>query len=591
MLTENEFLVLNEYRESPGSVQREIAERTDLSLGTVNATIGRLLERKYLANAKITESGLKALEPYKVDNAVILAAGTSSRFVPISYEKPKGTLVVRGEVLIERIIRQLQDVGITDITVVIGYMKEQYFYLEDEFNVKLVINEDFQDRNNHYSVELVKDRLANTYILASDNYYIENVFAPYVYKAYYAAVFMEGPTNEWCLRTGPGKRINKVTPGGSDEWVMMGQAYFDSTFSKQYLAVQSTVLDRPETRSKLWEDVFGDFVNELDMDIKKYPDGLIYEFDSLDDVRSFDADFITNINSDVLDNICKTLACTRDEIVGITPVEGGISNFSFYFRIKDAEYVYRHPGLATQGLLNRAVEAEVEEIARDLGLDKTFLYLDPDKGWKISEFIHVTEPFDYTNDDHVKNALTLAHCLHDSGQQVDNVFDLHDETEKIKTLLIGSKQLGFPDFEALDAQEQRLYQHVSKDGTPLCLCHNDFYDPNILISDGEFYLIDWEYSGMCDYASDLGTFICCSPYSFDEAVRVLELYFGRVPTTAEIIHCISYVSLSGYYWFIWGLNKEANGEPVGGDWMHRWYRYAKEFGAIAEKMIKDSINL
>ena len=41
-----------------------------------------------------------------------MAAGLSSRFAPISYEKPKGLLKVRGEVLIERQIEQLKAAGI-----------------------------------------------------------------------------------------------------------------------------------------------------------------------------------------------------------------------------------------------------------------------------------------------------------------------------------------------------------------------------------------------------------------------------------------------------------------------------------------------
>ncbi len=46
---------------------------------------------------------------YRVDNAVIMAAGTASRFAPLSYERPKALIEVRGEILIERQIRQLQE--------------------------------------------------------------------------------------------------------------------------------------------------------------------------------------------------------------------------------------------------------------------------------------------------------------------------------------------------------------------------------------------------------------------------------------------------------------------------------------------------
>ena len=65
-------------------------------------------------------------------NAIIMAAGTSSRFVPLSYEKPKGLLEVKGEILIERQIRQLLDAGINDIAVVVGYKAEMFQYLAEK---------------------------------------------------------------------------------------------------------------------------------------------------------------------------------------------------------------------------------------------------------------------------------------------------------------------------------------------------------------------------------------------------------------------------------------------------------------------------
>ena len=68
----------------------------------------------------------------KVDNAVIMAAGTSSRFAPLSYERPKALIEVRGEILIEREIKQLKDAGIDEIILVTGYMKEQFGYLTDK---------------------------------------------------------------------------------------------------------------------------------------------------------------------------------------------------------------------------------------------------------------------------------------------------------------------------------------------------------------------------------------------------------------------------------------------------------------------------
>ena len=50
-----------------------------------------------------------------VDSAIILAAGKSSKFFPPLYDRPKGLFEYRGEVLIERQIRQLHEAGIKDM--------------------------------------------------------------------------------------------------------------------------------------------------------------------------------------------------------------------------------------------------------------------------------------------------------------------------------------------------------------------------------------------------------------------------------------------------------------------------------------------
>ena len=100
---------------------------------------------------------------YQVDNAVILAAGTSSRFAPLSYEMPKALIEVKGEVLIERQIRQLQEAGIDEIIIVTGYRKKQLAYLRDKFpGIIVVENPDYLRRNNHASIYAARDYLRNT---------------------------------------------------------------------------------------------------------------------------------------------------------------------------------------------------------------------------------------------------------------------------------------------------------------------------------------------------------------------------------------------------------------------------------------------
>ena len=235
MLSKNQFEVLDALRREPSASQRDVAASSGLSLGTVNSTLKSLQEEGLAEGGKPTPAGMEALAPYKVDNAVILAAGLSSRFAPISYEKPKGVLRVRGEVLIERQIEQLREAGITDITVVVGYKKEYFFYLRKKYGVTLVNNDEYASRNNNGSLWRVRGRLGNTYVCSSDDYFTQNPFNAYVFKAYYSAQYAEGPTKEWCMETGAGGRITKVTVGGSNSWYMLGHVYFDRAFSERFV--------------------------------------------------------------------------------------------------------------------------------------------------------------------------------------------------------------------------------------------------------------------------------------------------------------------------------------------------------------------
>ena len=99
------------------------------------------------------------LEEKKPENAIILAAGFGMRMVPINVEVPKGILEIKGEPLIERLIKQLHEVGVFNIDIVVGFMKEQYEYLIDKYDVNLVYNKDYMTKNNLFSLKKVMDKI------------------------------------------------------------------------------------------------------------------------------------------------------------------------------------------------------------------------------------------------------------------------------------------------------------------------------------------------------------------------------------------------------------------------------------------------
>lgn len=576
MLKQAEFDILLYYILNGGvNTQRAISEGTNISLGKVNGIIKELSSRGLIDESGITTDGMIAMKPYKVENAVIMAAGMSSRFVPLSCEKPKGLLTVKGDILIEREIRQLQEAGISDITVIVGYMKEAFFYLEKLYGVKIVVNEDYFKYNNTSSLIRVLDKLSNTYVCSSDNYFMDNVFEPYVYRSYYSAVYAAGETEEYCMECAQNGRIEKVTIGGANSWYMLGHVYFDREFSAKFKSILEREYHNQDTRTHLWEDLYIRYIHELDMYIRKYDAEKVKEFDSLEELRSFDEYYINNSDSKIFENICRTLSCEIKDIKDIEKISAGLTNVSFSFNVFGVQYVYRHPGRGTDKYINRSAESFAMNIVSKLGIDNTFVYMDPNQGWKISRYIKNAGELDYHDPEQVHAALKLIHRLHDIKIKSDYDFDIWGKTSKFITLLSELGKLDFVGFDKLHKKMETVNEIVKSDSYAIkCLCHNACCGPNFVFDiNDNLYLLDWEYSGNDDPASDLGTFICCADYNTDEAIDIIKKYLGREVESEELRHYLGYISIASYYWYIWALYQEERGTPVG-EWLYLWHKNA-----------------
>lgn len=547
------------------------------SVATVNAAVKDCRKAGLVESGLLTAHGTAELRPYAVDNAVIMAAGLSSRFAPISYERPKGLFKVRGEVLIERQIRQLREAGIDDIVVVVGYMKEAFYYLEDQFGVKIVINQHFADRNNNDSLWLVRELLGNTYICSSDDYFEENPFERHVWAAYYAAEWSEGITGEWCLTVGAHNRITGATIGGDHAWYMIGHAFFDRTFSKRSAEILDEERNRPETAGKLWEQLYLDHMGELSMHIRRYDPPIIHEFDSLDELRGFDPLFLENLDSKIFDNIVAVLGCEKGEICDVYPLKQGLTNLSCHFATDDGEWVYRHPGVGTELLVDRAAEKAALETARSLGLDRTFVFENPKNGWKISRFIPNARNLDVHDEAQLKMAMGFARRLHDSGAKVGRRFSFYEEGLGYERDVLARCDIADPAWPEMRAQADKLNALMVADGGEPVLCHNDFFGLNFLVSpDGTVDLIDWEYAGMGDYANDFGTFSVCEQLTEHEMRRALAFYFDREPTEREWAHNLGQVGMASWCWYAWCLLKQVEGEEAG-EWSHIYYRAGRKY--------------
>jgi len=335
-----QFDIINTLHKNPELSITELAGTLFLNADIISAQYDDLLKKEFISGQRLTKSAFDYLDTHRVDNAVILAAGMSTRFVPFNYEIPKGLLEVKGEILIERQIRQLHEIGIEEIIVVVGYMKEKFEYLIDKFGVILVEALDYTEKNNHASVFAAKKYLKNTIITSSDLFFTDNIFQAYAYDAYYCTVFVPGKTAERGIETDFDDCIVKTMYGDKcyDTLVTLGYAFYSKRFSENFLKIMEKEFNLPETANKFWADIQDEHLEELFMYAKRVGSNVIYEFDSLEELREFDNKYLYNSGSIIMKKLCKLLAVHENGIIGIETLKK-IKPSLFKFRCKGDTYI------------------------------------------------------------------------------------------------------------------------------------------------------------------------------------------------------------------------------------------------------------
>lgn len=281
------------------NILRELAEKDIDSLPEsvrdvqeYQMAFDRLVREKYLDNTGVTESGKQFLERYKVDNAIIMAAGYSARCMPLSNVMPKGLFRVKGEILIEREIEQLKQAGVDNIIVVTGFMQEKFRYLQEKYNVHLINNPDYDKYNNMASLYAAREYIKNSYILCSDNYYEQNVFHRYIYAPYYSCVYSENYCDEFCVTAvDDNDYIEAIHRGGARAWYTIGDAFFDAEFSRKFCQFMVDEWDNLQTRNMLMDDFHIKHIKDLKLKKVERPGRSILEFDTLEEIKEYDVSF------------------------------------------------------------------------------------------------------------------------------------------------------------------------------------------------------------------------------------------------------------------------------------------------------------
>ena len=574
-MNKQELDILNALLLTPYENQRVLAEQTSYSLGAVNHSVRILTEQGYLDESGWpTELAKEFSFQHAPKRAIILAAGFASRMVPINLETPKALLEVEGEPLIERQIKQLYEVGITEIYVVVGYLKEQFDYLVDEYGVKLVVSSSYATKNNLHSMHRVLKYLDNAYIVPCDLWCRENPFSSRELYSWY--MVSQQQDNDSAVRMNRKQELVLTKPGKIGH-TMLGISYLTGATAETVKANIERLCTDHRNDGAFWETALfeGD---RMFVYAKVVSPNSVIEINTYEQLRDLDGSS-DHLQNDAVMVIEKTFSVSSNEITNIQVLKKGMTNRSFHFTCKGRDYIMRIPGEGTDQLIDRRQEARVYETIRNLHLCDDLVYIDPNTGYKITAMLPDARVCDPDNEADLTACIAKLHAFHDLKLNVPHVFNLFGQIEHYEALWNG-KPSAYRDYSKTKDRVLSLQTYIESHAEPFCLTHIDAVPDNFLFSGNDLRLIDWEYAGMQDPHVDIAMFCIYALYDRPLVDHLIDLYFDNTCSHVTRVKIYCYIAVCGLLWSNWCEYKATLGVEFG-EYSLRQYRYAKDYSKLA----------
>lgn len=262
----------------------------------INNKIKKLEELNYIVwndkGYKVTETGYDFLKPHRVKRAVLIAAGTGSRMNPVTLTVPKPLVKINGKPIIETLLDALLEKGIDDITIVRGYLGEQFDSLKEKYPcIKFRTNNKYLTENNISSGLLVKELYKQAYVMDAD-LYLNNHDIIRKYECYssYLGVPVK-KTNDWRLII-KDEHVTGMKVGGNDCYQMIGLSYWTKQDGESFEKDIERVYGQPGAKELYWDDVvLGEDNSHYDIKVRKCSSKDVTEFDTVDDLKAVDSSY------------------------------------------------------------------------------------------------------------------------------------------------------------------------------------------------------------------------------------------------------------------------------------------------------------
>lgn len=232
-----------------------------------------------------------------VQRAIIMAAGTGSRLRPLTLETPKPLIRVCGQRMIDTVIQGLHANGITEIYVVVGYLKEQFRDLENTYpGLRLIENPYYDTCNNIASLYVARDHIENAIILDGDQIvYDRSILSPEFRYSGYNAVWTDGYTNEWLMTVEDGIVTHCSRTGGSGGWQLYGVSRWTAEDGKKLKRHLEIEFEEKKNRQIYWDDIaMFCYPEQYTLGIREMDPGAMIEVDSLEELAALDNSYAKN---------------------------------------------------------------------------------------------------------------------------------------------------------------------------------------------------------------------------------------------------------------------------------------------------------
>ena len=566
--------------------QRDIMNATGMSLGIVNRSLKALTEQGMIdSDYQPTNAARKMAQGSRPKRAVILAAGFGMRMIPINQEIPKGLIEIQGEPIIEHTIRQLQAAGIREIHAVVGYKKERYDYLVDQFGVDLIICNDYATRNNLYSLASAAEYLENAYIIPCDVYCYENPFrTEELYSWYMLKDEVRGDAEVRATRT----REIAYIPEGKEGNPVIGIAYLTAEDAAAARSRLEAMTAERKNHQAYWEEIISENRRMVIPARLAAPQAAI-EINTYEQLRDLDY-YSSQLRNQVTATIQEALDCRFDDIRDVTIIKKGLTNRSFLFTVRGVKYIMRIPGEGTD-YLDRRWEGRIYDLIRGRGFCEDNIWFDPETGYKISRYLEGCRVCNDEDPEEIAEVMRMGRRFHELKFQEGpplNIFEAIQSFEDEWT-----EPSRFRDYGKVKQSLWDMKPFIERYKHEPCTNHGDLNPDNVLITtgpDGEkkYDLIDWEYSVCNDPLTDVAAFITYNPHKNPKAYAdaVIDAYYpeGCSREDRMLIYC--YCGLWGMYNSTFceykmqlGVEMESFAMTV--------YRHAKDFSRIFWEEYRD----